>query len=87
MSPTEVPGPDGRAVLTEAHRRHIFEGEPDEDLIQGLEPDQLLEVMNMRLPPARISAGVSIFLWALRVALVVLAGMAVFSFVVGLRSA
>jgi hypothetical protein len=72
--------------LTEEHRRHIFEGEPDEDLIEGLEPDQLVEVMNLPLPRARVGPVVSAGLWALRVFLLVLAGMAVYSFVAALGS-
>jgi hypothetical protein len=70
--------------LSEAHRRHIFEGEPDEDLIEGLEPDQLVEVMNLPLPRAELGPATNAVLWVLRVALVVLAGMAVYSFVVAL---
>jgi hypothetical protein len=75
--------PPGR--LTEKHRRHIFEGEPDEDLIQGLEPDQLVEVMNLHLPRARLGGLANGGLWVLRVVLLVLSAMAFYSFVVGLR--
>lgn len=85
-----MPPPAGRGpasqVLTEEHRRHIFEGEPDEDLVQGLEPDQLVEVMNMQLPRARVGRGVNIALWVLRVFLLVLAAMAVYTFIAGIRS-
>ncbi|MFN2463552.1 MAG: hypothetical protein ABR573_06585 [Candidatus Dormibacteria bacterium] len=70
---------------TEAHRRHLFEGEPDEDLILGLEPDQLVEVMNQRLPRAPVDPALSAALWALRVFLLVLAAMAVYSFAVSLH--
>lgn len=77
------PGRD--EYLTEAHRRHIFEGEPDEDLIEGLEPDQLVEVMNLPLPRARVGWGVAAGLWILRILLLVLALMAVYGFVAGLR--
>ncbi|HEV1997154.1 MAG TPA: hypothetical protein VGR61_03360, partial [Candidatus Dormibacteraeota bacterium] len=59
----------------------------DEDLIEGLEPDQLVEVMNRRLPPASLGRGTAAGLWVLRVMLLVLAAMAVFSFVAALRSA
>ena len=83
--PLPPPGPLGAEHLTEEHRRHIFEGEPDEDLIQGLEPDQLVEVMNLHLPPARLGPAVRVGLWALRVLLLVLAAMAFYSFFAGLR--
>lgn len=79
--------PERDEYLTEEHRRHIFEGEPDEDLIEGLEPDQLVEVMNLPLPPARVGPAAGAGLWVLRVLLLVLALMAVYSFVVALRSA
>lgn len=72
--------------LTEAHRRHIFEGEPDEDLIEGLEPDQLVEVMNLPLPRAPVSTVVNTGLWVLRILLLALALMAVYSFVAALRA-
>ncbi|MGI8609738.1 MAG: hypothetical protein ACR2MY_11005 [Candidatus Dormibacteria bacterium] len=83
-------GSAGRAeftgeLLSEEHRRHIFEGEPDEDLIEGLEPDQLVEVMNRRLPRASLGRGTATFLWLLRVLLLLLAAMALFSFVAALR--
>ena len=82
-------GPGSRApfsgeLLSEAHRRHIFEGEPDEDLIEGLEPDQLVEVMNRHLPRARLGSWTYAGLWVLRVALLALAAMAIYSFVAGL---
>lgn len=73
-------------LLSEEHRRHIFEGEPDEDLIEGLEPDQLVEVMNRHLPRAQLGPAVTAVLWVLRVLLLVLAAMAVYSFVAALRA-
>ena len=84
-------GSAGRAqftgeLLSEEHRRHIFEGEPDEDLIEGLEPDQLVEVMNRRLPRALIGPTTATGLWVLRVVLLVLAAMAVYSFVAAVRA-
>ncbi|MFN2466401.1 MAG: hypothetical protein ABR598_09085 [Candidatus Dormibacteria bacterium] len=85
--PLPPPGPLGPEHLTEEHRRHIFEGEPDEDLIQGLEPDQLVEVMNLHLPRARVGPLTTAGLWALRVVLLLLTVMAVYSFIAGLRAA
>ena len=84
-------GSPGRAqfsgeLLSEEHRRHIFEGEPDEDLIEGLEPDQLVEVMNRRLPRADLGEATARLLWVLRVVLLVLAAMAVYSFVAAVRA-
>lgn len=79
-------GPLGPEHLTEEHRRHIFEGEPDEDLIQGLEPDQLVEIMNMPVPRARVGTRANMALWVLRVVLLLLAAMAIYSFVAALRA-
>lgn len=83
-------GPAGRAeftgeFLSEEHRRHIFEGEPDEDLIEGLEPDQLVEVMNRRLARARLGRVTTAGLWVLRVLLLALAAMALYSFIAALH--
>ena len=72
-------------LLSEEHRRHIFEGEPDEDLIEGLEPDQLVEVMNRHLGRAVVGPSVAAGLWALRLVLLVLAAMAIYSFVTAVR--
>jgi hypothetical protein len=85
-----VSGSAGRAqftgeLLSEAHRRHIFEGEPDEDLIEGLEPDQLVEVMNRQLPRARLGPAMTRVLWVLRVLLLILAAMAIYSFASAVR--
>jgi hypothetical protein len=76
----------GQGPMTEEHRRHIFEGEPDEDLIQGLEPDQLVEAMNLPLPRAHVGSALNAALWVLRFVLLALAAMAVYSFVAALRA-
>ncbi|MGH7776653.1 MAG: hypothetical protein ACREPI_05685 [Candidatus Dormibacterales bacterium] len=66
------------------HHRHLYEGEPDEDLVESLEPDQLVAVMEQRLPRARLGRPATLALWTLRVALVVVTGMVVYTFVVSI---
>lgn len=71
-------------ALPDEHRRHLYEGEPDEDLIAALEPDQLVEVMDMPLARRRLSRRAQFGLWVLRLFLLALAAMALYAFVVGL---
>lgn len=65
------------------HRKHVFVGEPDEDLIEGLEPDQLVSAMDRPVARRHLGRGVSAGLWVLRVALLVVTGLVVYAFVVG----
>lgn len=66
------------------HQRHLYEGEPDEDLVEALEPDQLVAAMEQRLSRAPLGRVATFALWALRVALVAVAGMVVYTFVVSI---
>ena len=65
------------------HRQHIFEGEPDEDLILALEPDQLVEAMDAHLPRRPMGRRTAVGLWALRLYVLALTAMAVYAFVAG----
>lgn len=65
------------------HRRHIYLGEPDEDLIEALEPDQLVSAMDLPVPRRRLSRATSAGLWVLRVFLVLVTGLVVYAFVSG----
>ncbi|MGH7903323.1 MAG: hypothetical protein ACREPA_04240 [Candidatus Dormibacteraceae bacterium] len=73
-----------RDELDEQHRRHLFEGEPDEDLVEALEPDQLVTAMERHVPPIRLGPWARTGLWALRVFLVVVSGLVVYTFVVSI---
>jgi hypothetical protein len=68
--------------LDPRHRQHIFEGEPDEDLILALEPDQLVEAMDAHLPRRPIGRWTWFGLWVLRLYVLALTAMAVYAFVV-----
>jgi hypothetical protein len=65
------------------HRRHIYLGEPDEDLIEALEPDQLVSAMDLPVSRRQLSRVVSAGLWALRVFLIVVTALVVYAFVAG----
>jgi hypothetical protein len=68
---------------TDIHRQHIYIGEPDEDLIESLEPDQLVRVMNLRVARRQMSRALSAGLWGLRVFLFGVAGLVIYVFVAG----
>ncbi len=68
---------------TDIHRQHIYIGEPDEDLIESLEPDQLVSVMNMPVARRHLSRPLSVALWGLRLFLFGVAGLVVYVFFAG----
>jgi hypothetical protein len=70
-------------VKPDVHRQHIYLGEPDEDLIESLEPDQLVSSMNLPVARRKLSRPVSAGLWALRLFLLAVSGMVVYVFVAG----
>ena len=86
MPPTDPERPELDQLLHELegyapqHQRHRFEGEPDEDLLLFLEPDQLLQELG-RLPRAELGRRTSIALWLLRVFVVVMAALVTYTFV------
>jgi len=69
--------------MADEHLRHLYVGEPDEDLIDGLEPDQLVNVMDLPVARRHLSRRVEALLWLLRVVLMALTAMVAFAFVVG----
>lgn len=69
--------------LEPEHQHHIYVGEPDEDLIEALEPDQLVEAVDIPVPRRTLGRGAAAGLWGLRILLLAVAGMVVYVFVVG----
>lgn len=67
----------------DVHVQHHFRGEPDEDLIDSLEPDQLVSAMDRPVPRRRLSRPVESALWALRIFLVTMTLAVVYVFVRG----
>lgn len=68
----------------ERHRRHLYEGEPDEDLIDGLEPDQLDGAMNAPLPLRHLGVWARAGLWALRVFVLGVTALVAYAFAVSI---
>jgi hypothetical protein len=56
-----------------------------DELVGYLERDQLEVEMDKRLPPARLSRWGRLGLWALRVFVVAVGGMVIYTFVAGLH--
>ena len=67
----------------EEHQKHVYAGEPDNDLIRALEPDQLVSAMHQPLPRRRLSRRVEIGLWALRIFLLMTSAAVIYAFVMG----
>jgi hypothetical protein len=65
------------------HQQHIYLGEPDEDLIESLEPDQLVSAMHIPVPRRHFSRSVRVGLWTLRIFLLAVTSMVVYVFVRG----
>ena len=65
------------------HQQHIYLGEPEEDLIESLEPDQLVIEMDKPVSRRRLNGRTIVGLWALRVFLLTITGMVVYAFVAG----
>ena len=64
--------------------QHHYLGEPDEDLIESLEPDQLVSAMDVAIARRELTGPVQAALWALRIFLVVMTMAVVYVFVRGL---
>jgi len=65
------------------HRQHIYLGEPDEDLIESLEPDQLVVEMDRPVSRRKLSRSATAGLWVLRIFLLTITGMVIYVFVAG----
>ena len=65
------------------HEKHIYLGEPDEDLIESLEPDQLVVEMDKPVARRRLSGTAIAGLWALRLFLLMVTAMVIYAFVAG----
>lgn len=68
----------------EKHLRHLYEGEPDEDLVEALEPDQLVYARDRRLPQRALGGWAQVGLWALRLFVLATTALVVYTFVASL---
>lgn len=65
--------------------KHQPEGHPEDELIEGLEPDQLFAAASKPLPRFRLSRPAEIALWGLRVFVLLIAALVIYAFVLKLR--
>ena len=65
------------------HQQHIYLGEPEEDLIESLEPDQLVIEMDKPVSHRPLSGLTTAGLWALRLFLLTITAMVIIAFVAG----
>lgn len=73
-----------KEVLPEEHLRHLYEGEPDEDLVEALEPDQLVYARDRHLPQRRLGGWARTGLWALRLFVLATSALVIYTFVASL---
>jgi hypothetical protein len=60
-------------------------GHPDDDLVMALEPDQLVAESSRPLPRYVLGRAASLGLWALRIFVLVITALVVYTFVLSLR--
>jgi len=65
---------------------HIYLGEPDEDLIDDLEPDQLVSATEVAVARRRFGPGGRTGLWALRSFVLLMTLLMVYAFIAQIAS-
>jgi hypothetical protein len=63
----------------------LSHGHPDEELIQALEPDQLVSETSKPLPRYQLSPITNVALWLLRLFVFLMTALVVYAFVKALR--
>lgn len=71
--------------LAEEERDPRRSGRPEDELIMHLERDQLVAETSLPLPRARLSSRATAALWTLRVFVVVVGAMVIYTFIDQLR--
>ncbi len=66
------------------HRRSF--GHPDEELVSALEPDQIVAAASHPLPRARLGRAANAALWAVRVFVLLITVLVVYTFFAGLSA-
>jgi hypothetical protein len=59
----------------------LSHGHPDDELIQGLEPDQLVAATSKPLPRYQLSHTANVALWFLRIFVLVITALVIYTFV------
>jgi hypothetical protein len=67
---------------TQLHR--LSYGHPDDELIHALEPDQIVAVASRPLPRYRLSYASNVALWLLRVFVLLITAIVVYTFIIAL---
>jgi hypothetical protein len=79
------PEPETERELAEEERDPRRIGRPEDELIMHLERDQLVAETSRPLPRARLSGRATAALWALRVFVVIVGAMVIYTFIDQLR--
>ena len=72
-------------MTPEAEVHKLSDGHPDEELLFALVRDQLVVASSVPLPRYVLSRTANVGLWALRVFVLIITAMVVYTFVVSLR--
>jgi len=64
--------------------KYLPEGHHENQLIEALEPDQLVAEVSKPLPRLRLSRSVRISLWAVRIFVLIISALVVYVFIVKL---
>jgi hypothetical protein len=62
----------------------LSHGHPDDELIHALEPDQIVAVASQPLPRYQISSGGNVALWLLRIFILLITMLVVYTFIIAL---
>ena len=62
----------------------LSHGHPDDELIQALEPDQLVAVASRPLPRYQLSSTGNVALWLLRIFVLLITALVIYTFVIAL---
>jgi len=62
----------------------LSHGHPDDELIQALEPDQIVAVASRPLPRYQLSSAGNVALWLLRIFVLLITALVVYTFIIAL---
>lgn len=74
---------NGRQIVR-SQATHRPEAHPDSELIEGLEPDQLVVTSSVPLPPMRLSRSAWLALWILRIFVMLMGALVIYTFLANL---
>jgi hypothetical protein len=63
---------------------NLSEGHPDEELLLALEPDQIVAASSVALPRCVLGRTANLALWVLRVFVLLISAMVVYTFILSL---